>query len=207
MNARSKLLLRGAVLAGVAAGLTACLVVNVTVKPSQHARAQATPQPPPGTNEVVKPASPIRVVPPPTGNAGALYVPIGDFTAGDGGQACFPYANGWDSYYPLPKLFLGPGVEPDADSYTNIGQLKKVTVKTCNPTNGATLKTGVVIYEKYHALTDKKCATNAPSCPYGTNLTINQRNIASNKTYIAVVYYKSKTLGTNTSVVVDWSYP
>lgn len=173
MNLSSKNFVRGALRAGLIAGLTGCIVFKINA----------------------------------AGNSGSLIVPVSSFYNGNGGQACFPTAQGWDRYYPLPRYFLGPGVTPDSMSYTNINQLSSVTVTTCVETNGTTLETGIVIYEQFNPNTDKKCATNSTACLVSTKLTVNQRSIANNKKYRATVFYKSGTLPPLTSVKINWSYP
>jgi hypothetical protein len=137
-------------------------------------------------------------------------VPVGSFFNGNGSQSCFPSAQGWDKYFPLPRYILGPGVTPDAQSYTNVDQLLTGTIKTCDPanlTNLTSLQTGIVIYEVGHPNTDKQCATNSPSCLASSNLTIDLRTLESGKKYRATVFYKSTTLGQLTNVYVLWSYP
>src|SRR5207249_4224823 len=107
----------------------------------------------------------VREVIDPTGNFGTLSIGANSFLNGNGGQACFPNPP-WDKYYPLSKLFLGPNTTPSAITYTNGDNFPSVTVDTCNPTNGTTLETGIVIAAEFAPNTDKVCATNAsvPPC-------------------------------------------
>lgn len=215
MNSTSKRLLRCALLTGLIAGLTGCIVIKLKVNcPQPVAGTEKTcagggkaplPEPipedpwpaPDGCAEVFGPA----------GNSGFLNIYYNSFYNGNGGQACFPTGDGWDRYFPLPRYFLGPGVTPNAQSYTNVDALFNVTVRTCAPTNGTSLQTGIVIYEEFHPSTDKKCKTTSPACLASGNLTINSRPIEGGKRYRATVFYKSSTLGSLTNVQVLWSYP
>jgi hypothetical protein len=203
MNSPSKQLIRWALVASVIAFIAGCIQIQVSVNDRKHPPGSdggKNPEPSPNGDD-----GPV-VNGPPTGNAGGLYVPTSSFQSGNNGQTCFPASKGWDKFYIVVTNFLGSNTPPDAMSFTNIGNLPKVRVTTCNPTNGTTLETGVVIFELFHPDTDKKCVTNSPSCLDSSKLTINARNMASGKKYRAVVHYKSSTLGSLTNVVVQFNY-
>jgi len=179
-------------IAGILAGLTGCLYItnNTYLQPKpDESRPRDIPDGPP------------------SGNSGPLPVPIGLFGSGNNGATCFPTSDGWDKFYSVPFFFVGPGVTPDSNCYTNSQQASQVTVFTCGDTNGTTLETGILIVEQFHPSTDKVCATNTPACPTSPRLTINQRAIATGKKYRATVFYKSRTLGSITNVTVFWTYP
>ena len=86
-----------------------------------------------------------------SGSSGSLPVDIGSFSSGNNGQTCFSSADGWDKYYPLPGYLLGPGVTPPNNNpYPNPANLANVTIDTCDPLNGTTLETGVVIMYEFN---------------------------------------------------------
>jgi hypothetical protein len=202
-------------LAGLVAVAPGCVVVKVNSSghkqccasqpgngpwaPCEHV-LDNTPWPKPGDyTEEFNPPAPGA----PAGNSGMVTVPVASLSSGS--HACFPASAGWNKYFPLPRYFLGPGVVPNALSFTNVDQLTQCTVSTCDPNNGATLETAVVIYEEYNPNTDRVCVSNA-GCP-GTKLTKNQRTIVSGKRYRATVFFKSTTLGGLANVKIHWSYP
>ena len=198
MNLSFKNILRYAVPVAVIVGLIGCIQIKVIVNsPKPQVSAEGKPKEPP---------PPPIIGGPPTTVFGSINVPITSLQTGNNGQTCFPNPP-WDKYYIVVTNFPGPNTTPDASSFANTENSSLVTVKTCNPANGSTLETGIVIYEQFHPSTDKQCVTNSPACADSANLTINQRSIVSGKKYRAVVHYKSATLGALTSVEVDYSYP
>lgn len=142
-----------------------------------------------------------------TGNAGALTVGVSSFQNGGSGT-CFPNPP-WDKNFPITAgWFLGPNVPPPTPNpFPNNNNVATVTLSTCDPANGTTLQTGIVIVESLNPLKDKVCATNTPFCTDNSALTINQRPMASGKKYKATVVYKSATVGNLQSIKVNWSYP
>jgi hypothetical protein len=138
--------------------------------------------------------------------AGSINVPIGLLQTGNNSQGCFQNPP-WDRFYIVVTNFPGPNTTPDAFSFTNVDNSSLVTVKTCNPANGTTLETGIVIFQQFNT-NEKQCVTNSLSCLDNPNLTINQFLMTNvTKKYRAVVHYKSSTLGSLTAIQVDYSYP
>ena len=187
MNSQLSLVIKCAVLAGMAAGFTGCKCCQTKHGPADNS----------GVIEVINP----------DGNSGSLTIGLTAFLGNGGAQQCFPTSKGWDKYYPMPKFFLGPNTLPDANCYTNASNIPSVTVKTCDPANGTTLETGIVIQNSINPNGDKTCATNTASCIPSTMLTIDSRSTANNTKYKATIFYKSSTLGSLTNVTVNWSYP
>jgi len=186
MNSKLSLVVKCAVLAGVAAGFTGCKCCQHKQGPTGNA----------GLFEVMST----------DGNSGTLIIAANIFQGNGGSQLCFPTSQGWDKYYPMPKFFLGPNTTPDANSYTNAANIPSVTVQTCDPINGTTLETGIVIQNAFNP-NDKVCATNTAACAASTKLTTDTRSTANNTKYKATIFYKSSTLGSLTNVTVNWSYP
>lgn len=212
MNSKSKNCIRSAFVVGLIAGVAGCIQLKVTVIPpkppvidcgcgggvSQNPRPEVDP-PEPG------PAGLSRVVRDPSGNSGSVNVPIGSLLANTASTGCFQTANNWDRYFPIRNLFCGPSTPPIAFCFTNANNKQYLTVQTCNPTNGTTLRTGIVLANDDDP-SDKRCVTNSASCIYGTRLTINNRAMANDTYYRATIFFKSSTLGSLTNVVVDWRY-
>jgi len=143
----------------------------------------------------------------PTGNGGSLTIGTSSFSSG--GATCFPNPP-WDKKYPITSgNFVGPSSPGNTTPpFPNTFQNPTVTIDTCDPANGTTLETGIVIVETLHPLTDKVCATNAgPACSVSPLLTINQRSVTGSKKYKATVVYKSGTAGGLQNITVNWHYP
>jgi len=145
----------------------------------------------------------------PTPSAGTLTIPVSSFTSGNGQQNCFPYANGWNRYY-VTFYFLGPNVSPlpDPNNYPNPDNVNSVTVHTCDPLNGSTLDTGIVIMEDLDP-TQKVCNNNA-SPTYAPNPKLSSATFSptkNNTKYRATVFYKNSTVGSLQNITVRWSYP
>ena len=185
INSQLSLVIKCAIAVGLVAGFTGCQCC----KPKKE-RANND-----GVIEIVGPG----------GTSGTLIIAANIFQS-SGGTQCFPTSQGWDKYYPLPKFFLGPNTTPDANSYTNANNTPSVTVQTCDPSNGTTLQTGILIQAAFNPI-DKVCVTNSPACIPSPKLTIATRSLANNTKYKATVFYKSSTLGSLTNVTVNWSYP
>lgn len=212
MNIRSKHCIRSALIAGLVIGVAGCIQLKIAVNtpkspsvqccdgggedPSARSEADLSKFPPPG-----------NYPPPsdPSGNVGSVNVPIGSLLDNTASTGCFRTSNGWDRYFPMPKLFCGPYTPPNSFCYSNEGNKVWLTVQTCNPSNGTTLRTGIVIAND-DVPSDKKCVTNSASCIYSPRLTINKRSMANDTYYRATVFFKSATLGSLTNVVVDWLY-
>ncbi len=170
MNSKLSLVVKCAVLAGVAAGFTGCKCCQHKQGPTGNA----------GLFEVMST----------DGNSGTLIIAANIFQGNSGSQLCFPTSQGWDKYY----------------SYTNAANIPSVTVQTCDPINGTTLETGIVIQNAFNP-NDKVCATNTAACTPSTKLTKDTRSTSNNTKYKATIFYKSSTLGGLTNVTVNWSYP
>ncbi len=200
MKSDSNRLIKCALIAGFIGAVAGCIQLSIKIN---------APEPGTGTigGRIAPPAvtktTPILEVP--TSVSGPLPVLVSQLGNGNNGQACFPNPP-WDRYYLVPKYLIGPSNTPDANCYTNSPQSPLGTIKTCDPANGTNLETGIVIFEATHPYTDQVCAMNS-DCPVSTNLTINQRTLANNKRYRAVILYKSSTLGSLTSITNWWSYP
>ena len=186
MKSQLSFVIKCAVLAGVAAGFTGC-------KCCQHKQGSTDNA---GAIEIINPF----------GNSGTIIIAANIFQGNSGSQQCFPTGQGWDKYYPMPKFFLGPNTTPDANSYTNAANIPSVTVQTCDPADGTTLETGIVIQNAFSP-NDKVCATNSAACIPSTKLTKDTRSTANSTKYKATIFYKSSTLGSLTNVTVNWSYP
>ncbi len=214
MNTPSQQVLRCALLATIITGVTGCIVIKISVNSGKPAAPYGGGREPNGAGHALeqRPNDGVRQgfyteTFDPIGSGGTIIVLASSFVSGNGNQACFPTSEGWDKYFVLPRYFVGPGVTADSTSYTNSEQLSSVTVRTCDPTNGSTLETGIVVYEQFNPNTDKKCATNSPTCLASGKLTIDPRAIANGKKYRATVFYKSGTLSPLTEVKVIWNYP
>ena len=140
----------------------------------------------------------------PSGNFGSVQMPVGSLTPNNASTGCFRTVDGWNKYFPMPKLFCGPFATA-ANTYTNNSNSPWLTVQTCTTNNNTSVKTGIVIADSVNP-NDKLCVTNTPSCAQGTNLTINTRSMANGKFYRATVFIQSATLAGLTNVGVDWKY-
>jgi hypothetical protein len=183
----------------------ACIKLKVVTTVFQPAQ----PCPCPGEVMVDGPKPPIQIFDP-GGISGSLTIGLGlgGFTSGNAGQTCFPASQGWDSWFVLPRLLLGPNTAPDANSYTNSENSSQFTVKTCDPDNGQMLQTGIVIQRDIPPF-QKTCYTNStvPPCT-STNLTIAVRTGTTQGKYRATVFFKSSTTnGLPSGIKVYWSYP
>ncbi len=138
----------------------------------------------------------------PIGNAETLPISITGFFNNTSTSGCFPSGQGWNKYYPLPKLLLGPFTSSNSLTYPNIENRNSVTITTLNIGNPAGLETAIVIYPEF-APWDRSCGNTANACESLTRMPTVQGT-----RYKAVIYYKSSTLPAGTtSVLVRWQYP
>jgi hypothetical protein len=196
-------------IAGVIAGLTGCKPAKPQTSGEQPNSGQSTSGQSTAERSIAeqRTSTPeVKEVIDPSGNSGSLSIGLNSFLSGSGSAQCFPTSQGWDKYYPMPKFFLGPNVTPAANTYTNELNIPNVTVKTCDPTNGTTLQTGILIQDAANP-NDKVCVTNSCEDAGNAMLTVNRRSTQSGKKYKATIFYKSSTLDpSRTNVVVNWIY-
>ena len=228
-----KRLLFGALLAG----LTGCLVDHTASIPvaKQVARSGPTVDTPLGKNVVQMPVPMpsrerqhkepdppmpdkddysivyglLEVQGDPAANFGSIYIPTTSLVNNSASTGCFRSANGWNRYFVMPGLFLGPNTPLLANPpcFTNSDNKASLKVDTCMLTNtytGMNLETGIVIVQDDDPYT-KQCRTNI-GCNISPKLTVNTWAISPNTYYRATVYFKGSTLGTMTNVAVEWSY-
>ena len=215
MKPSFKTLLRGVLAAGIVSVLAGCLVVKVTVNDPHQPKVKDGGTPADGQYHEPCPSCPeppLRAehLEPPAVVTGSLAVPINLAQNNTGAYNCFPSSQGWDRYYLIITNFNGKSVTPNAFSFTNkVPKQTTFTVKTCNPHNGA-METGILTFDMFAPGNSSLwvCRTNAGgACLDNGNLSILTRTMSNTRSYRAIVFYKSGTLGTNETVKVEFSYP
>lgn len=155
----------------------------------------------------------VKLIIPPAGGPspsdGTLTIPIGSFSPGDNGQACFPGSQGWNKYY-VTFYFLGPNVSPppNPNNYPNPENRNSVTVETALTENGTSLDTGIVIMNNLNP-TDKVCNDDA-TLVFTPNPKLSRVTFTptgSGKKYRVTIFYKSATAGGLSEIKMHWSYP
>ncbi len=136
-------------------------------------------------------------------NGGVMATPVGDFSSGSGytlscGTGTF---DRYKTYFP----FDGPNMSPASPTYPNTSNSTNLNVTTCTNLNG-TLDTGIKIQDNWGTLTQRACADN--NCGLAnTNLSsATCPGLVTGKTSRVTIYYKSATVGTNTTVTFKWLY-
>ena len=140
------------------------------------------------------------------GSTGTLNVGATSFLNNSNSQSCFQNPP-WDKYFVITNsYFCGKSVA--LQGFTNSTHETNCTMSTCDPANGTSLKTGIVIYYEFGPA-DKVCATNSCSItPANTNLTTCSRSMGDTKRYRATIFYQSGSLDAGrTNIFVKWSYP
>lgn len=139
---------------------------------------------------------------PPSGNGSTLPVSISSFYNNTATTGCFPTGKGWDKYYPLPQLLIGPNTTASSITYPNLDNLPSASVTTLNLGNPAGLETAIVIYPEF-APWDRSCGDTPNGCE-----SLTRSPTVPGIRYKAGVFYKSATLPAGiTTINVRWSYP
>jgi hypothetical protein len=138
----------------------------------------------------------------PSGNGGTLPIALSSFNNNTTLSGCFPTSQGWDKYYPLPNLLVGPNTAFSSIIFVNAENLASATVSTLNLGNPAGLETAIAIYPEF-APWDRSCGNTPNACESLTRMPT-----VSGVRYKAGVFYKSSTLPAGTTTInVRWSYP
>jgi hypothetical protein len=139
----------------------------------------------------------------PTGNFGTINVnPSTDLISNTSSTGCFPTSGGWDKYY-ATGYFLGPGATANPNNFPNTSSTA-VTITTVDAANGMTLDTGILINYEFNP-NDKVCNDDVGS---GNNpkLSTATKTLDNNKRYRLTVFFKSSTIGSLTTIKVNWQY-
>jgi hypothetical protein len=138
-------------------------------------------------------------------NGGIMATPVGDFASGSGYTlSCGGSFDRYKTYFP----FDGPNTSPPSSTYPNTSNSTNLNVTTCTNING-TLDTGIKVYDNTVWATQRACSEN--DCGL-SNTTLSSATatganaLQNNKTYRVTIYYKSATVGTNTTITFKWLY-
>jgi hypothetical protein len=135
----------------------------------------------------------------PSGNGDLLSFSAGNSNTSQTG--CYPASGGWDRYYPLPKLMLGPNTASNSMTYPNMEGINSFSITTVGIGNPAGLETAIVAYPEL-APWDRTCV-NVPL----TGETLVRVPTTAGVRYKVGIFYKNNTLPPGTSINVRWAYP
>jgi hypothetical protein len=140
-------------------------------------------------------------------NGGCLAVPIGDFTSGNNTICGGTGFDKYKVYFP----FYGPNASPQSGIFTNYSGGANLDLTTCTNVNG-TIDTAIMFQGNWLGMPQVACNDNDTTCSTGTSLSsciginLSPNNGSTSNSYRATIYFKSATLGTNTSVTFRWYY-